>query len=315
MLTVYSTATIKEADRFEFWHQLSCRYHSITECERIATGPFDARMAVRPFGSLQLSSVASSSYGHIRYQRNALEIRKDSIDNFSFLFVSRGEIGAAQQQREASVGPGDMMMYHQASPFTLNASTGGVRAIIVSIPPALLTARVPDAHKLTARRLRNEPGRLAGKMFRQLIQSDIPSDSATAKRLGSAALDVLATALETEMEGPQPQATRQLDAVKQFIRDNLHDPSLDAERIAIANNIAPRTLNRLFAVDGSTPIRWLWQQRLVASYAAIAEGHVNQVTDAAMNCGFNDLSHFSRAFRKFFGCSPQSLKVKHLRSH
>jgi AraC-binding-like domain len=200
------------------------------------------QMAVRPFGSLQLSSVASSSYGHIRYQRNALEIRKDSIDNFSFLFVSRGEIGAAQQQREASVEPGDMMMYHQASPFTLNASTGGVRAIIVSIPPALLTARVPDAHKLTARRLRNEPGRLAGKMFRQLIQSDIPSDSATAKRLGSAALDVLATALETEMEGPQPQATRQLDAVKQFIRDNLHDPSLDAERIAIANNIAPRTL-------------------------------------------------------------------------
>ena len=85
---------------------------------------------------------------------------------------------------------------------------------------------------------------------------------------------------------------------------HLHRAELDIDTIAKAQNVSPRTLNRLFATDGTTPIRWLWQQRLDASYKALAEGHVTQVTDAAMSFGFTDMSHFSRVFKKTFGTSP-----------
>jgi len=115
---------------------------------------------------------------------------------------------------------------------------------------------------------------------------------------------------ETSMRDDAPDAVKVRDRSKAADHDEPHlqDPELTAERIARANHIAPRTLNRLFAADGTTPIRWLWQQRLSAGFTALAEGQVSQVTDAAMNFGFNDLSHFSRAFKKTFGCSPQSLK-------
>eukprot|EP01032_Pedospumella_encystans_P034527 gene34527-39031_t len=65
---------------------------------------------------------------------------------------------------------------------------------------------------------------------------------------------------------------------------------------------------RLFATEGTTPGRWLWQQRLEASYRALAEGRVRQVSQAALEFGFTDLSHFSRAFKARFGRSPKDVQ-------
>ena len=101
---------------------------------------------------------------------------------------------------------------------------------------------------------------------------------------------------------------RRLVEVKQFILANLHDTELDVERIASTHNMAPRTLYRMFSSEGTTPIRWLWQQRLAASFKALAEGQATQVTETAMRFGFSDLSHFSRAFKAEFELTPRELK-------
>ncbi|HFP9258394.1 TPA: helix-turn-helix domain-containing protein, partial [Klebsiella michiganensis] len=59
-----------------------------------------------------------------------------------------------------------------------------------------------------------------------------------------------------------------------------------------------------------TPMAVIWQERLRASREALERGRVSSVSQAALDFGFSDFSHFSHAFRKAFGISPRSLLPK-----
>jgi AraC-like DNA-binding protein len=59
---------------------------------------------------------------------------------------------------------------------------------------------------------------------------------------------------------------------------------------------------------GCTPGEFQQQLRLKAAAESISHG--NTITEACYSHGFSDLSHFSRRFTRFFGCSPTQYKQK-----
>lgn len=318
MLGIGSASAVTPKDGFEHWHHVTCRDYSLTECRRrISDAHFSAQISTREFGTLTLSETSSSTPADnlIRITRGAYEIRKDPRDHFMTLFMIRGDATLVQDDREARMGPGDIIVYDQSKPFALEFGQQS-SSIVLTIPRPLLTSRLPEVDRLTARLIngRSKFSVLAGSVVYQLLGLDNVDRYDVVGRLSTSALDILAATLEAELTDLaflDRERSRRLDQVKRFIMDNLHDCELDVDTIAAKQNMATRTLNRLFAAEGTTPSRWLWQQRLAASYNALAERRVRNVTDAAMSFGFSDLSHFSRAFRKAFGHSPHTLVRRH----
>ena len=56
-----------------------------------------------------------------------------------------------------------------------------------------------------------------------------------------------------------------------------------------------------------SPGKWLSQKRLDYSAVLLKNPALN-VSQVALDCGFEDLSHFSRAFKEKFGTSPAKLR-------
>jgi AraC-like DNA-binding protein len=101
------------------------------------------------------------------------------------------------------------------------------------------------------------------------------------------------------------------DPVKRAIhhlRERL-DQSLDLPALAKAVGISPHHLSRrVKAETGITLLQHLRQLRVSHACDALASGRMN-VTEAALEVGYQSLSHFSKAFREETGLTPREWLV------
>jgi acetamidase/formamidase/AraC-like DNA-binding protein len=97
-----------------------------------------------------------------------------------------------------------------------------------------------------------------------------------------------------------------LRRICQTIERTLDDPDLTPARVAQAEGISERYLQKLFESTGDNFTHYLRERRLQRAYADLsspAEAH-HSVSEIAFRYGFNDAAHFSRAFRERFGMPP-----------
>ncbi|MGE4338765.1 MAG: helix-turn-helix domain-containing protein [Pigmentiphaga sp.] len=303
---------IRPGDSFERWHQATCRNYSVTESRPVPDTSFRASVAVRPLGHLAISRISSRvrDAGQLAVTRGQAEIRRDSRDDF-FVWIGRGGTTFFEQEgRNLSLGTGDLMLMDQARPFRLAFGATSATTMII-VPRPLLEAQVRNVGALVARRIDGHmpSARLATQMVRECSAlGGLSLPAARRASLGDIVLGMLGNAFDlplTDATADNDGRARRLDHVKTFMIRHLDDPDLDATAIARANHMSGRTLARLFSAEGTTPMRWLWHERLRRSSEALRQGRFERVTDAALAHGFKDLSHFSRAFKAFHGHTPQ----------
>ena len=91
-----------------------------------------------------------------------------------------------------------------------------------------------------------------------------------------------------------------------FMNKNFHF-NVDLNRFAYLTGRSLATFKRDFEkLFRITPHRWLQQRRLQEAYYLIREKG-NSASDIYLELGFEDLSHFSFAFKKQFGAAPTKL--------
>ncbi|TQS43412.1 helix-turn-helix transcriptional regulator [Cryptosporangium phraense] len=109
-------------------------------------------------------------------------------------------------------------------------------------------------------------------------------------------------------ELPNPRATPDRDAlmgrIRRFVAENATDPDLDPAVVARVHHVSLRLLQALFAETGSSPARFIRDQRLLEARRLLDAGE--SIARAGALSGFPDPGTFTRAFRRRFGCTPSA---------
>lgn len=85
-----------------------------------------------------------------------------------------------------------------------------------------------------------------------------------------------------------------------------HEPSMQVTlpELSVWAGASARTIERLFLKEmGLSYSEWRFRFRLIKSLEYLAEGY--PITHAAYNVGYNHVSSYIAAFKKFFGCTPK----------
>ena len=122
-----------------------------------------------------------------------------------------------------------------------------------------------------------------------------------------------ATTAEVAVSRTLRTSQERVRRVKEALLERLETPPSLEELAAIAGCAASHLSRTFTQVEGLTLSNWLRRARIEHAAALIASGRCN-VSEAALEVGYQSFSHFSRAFATVKGVPP-SQWVRHLNSH
>ena len=107
-----------------------------------------------------------------------------------------------------------------------------------------------------------------------------------------------------------PAADGLMQRAQSFALTYIDDPGLSPDAIAAGVGVSRRHLYRAFSEHGQTPANWIWALRTEQARLRLTapEQQKKSLTELAFEVGFNDMAHFSRAYRGRYGCSPRQAR-------
>ena len=238
------------------------------------------------------------------------------LQRLHIVFQDGGRGRVMRGDWEVALDAGDMALYvEEGSPdptpargnqvymqFPLAALAAGQREVLLLLPVVL-----PGAHPAT--------GLLA--RLASSVSDTLPDLSAAhaAVFLGNllACLGGILASQGSAGGVDLPRLTRfHLHRIKAYLRQHLRQADMSVGEVARALGLSVSHVHRVFAHEGCSVSEWLWAERLQGAAAELggpALAH-RTVGEIALAWGFNDLSHFSRVFKKRFGLAPKAWRAQ-----
>lgn len=305
----YATTDTSGRRRLDYWSEIVCKRLVPAAAHFSVRDDFRGALDGHSFGQLMVCRMRSQPH---TFERSEHDVHLRPEEDIVAAMVQAGSARMLQDGREVVVRPGDVVLYDGARPFLHELQPDSM--LLVRIPRAQLLSRFGGAERMMAVRIaegRTMAGLLHGMAQEAYQLSAQDAAGVTGARFAGAFLDTLTAAMEMQAAGMAGHEATRYDQLyrraQQYIHAHLDDPELDSDGIAEALHVSPRTLTRVFSTQDTTVMQQVWKLRLEASFSVLQEGRVRQVSQAAFQCGFTDLSHFSRVFKKCYGATPRSL--------
>lgn len=313
-----STAGLGQHDKFGYWQDVVCRSLVDLECRPVSGMAFEASVEGSRLEGLSVARIEASAH---RVERQPSAIARASEESLIFNFVLSGVAMAQQDGRSVVLRAGDGAVCDAQRPYSLRFDDT-FKIITIKLARSAIAHRAASIHRITATSF-GESSQMCPILFGYLVsfskQASLLAPAASEKVVRNFT-ELLAAAMdEVILTSPLPLSEYRATAlmrVRDFVERHLDVCELDASMVSTALNLSPRYINKLFEAENTSLTRYIWRRRLERAAADLqdpARAGLG-ISAIAMAHGFNDLSHFSRAFRQRFDLSPRAYRASGIAS-
>jgi len=312
-IQTYTTDGLVPTERIEFWNDCIGRFITSIETTPANANTYNSRMHVTDCGSVTMIDATSEPACNNHVKR----LITCSTERLFVLHLQKGgESVSTQDGRQAWLEPGDFTLCDTARQFDVSFDESH-RILVVCIPEKELLRRLPQVEDLMCIRMKKDDGinSVVGNLvdrFWDLSASGLNQDAR--ERLSVNFLDLLATSYSgihnTSVAERSLTASRRL-LIKDFIEQNLVDERLSPSIIARRFGYSPGYIHQLFKGENESISHYIFRRRVEEASRTLADSNFDGRTigEIAYHWGFNSLSHFGRAFRARFNCTPSEFRT------
>lgn len=284
-------------------------------CERVDGGLAGWRLRVRRGDEISVSSVARPLDGvavsSIQFGRCSARRPAGEAGQLWLMYVVGGNAVAAEGTLRPALAAGDLALWPGDRPLSLHVPDR-LHLLLMALPPerwAHLAGPSGEAPYLQIRHDSPIGPMLAG--FFDGLGRQLPAigdaDGATAINMAQA---LVGRWLDGQRQhAGEPTRSRLLARVLDYADAHLGDADLTPKTLAAAHGMSVRSLHLLFEREGLRVAQWIRDRRLERCRETLAQPDwQGRIIDLALQWGFNDPSHFSRAFRQRYGRAPRQAR-------
>lgn len=302
-----TTAGVSASQRLAFWKG------AFADTERsfsIDAEPhaFQGSLTRLTAGELEITAVKSTALV------TRTGARKGSEEcRFTLQIVHSGQCRMRHAGVEIVAETGDMIVVDATKPYELMFKRP-VHGLVLTLPWRRFGEYAGVLEALAGRplNLNGGPAALLSSFIRSAWdQLAEPGDEEWPQSASEVIWDLLASILKDERaaEAMDTRADDLRHNAMNLIDQKRFDPEFRSAAIADELCVSARYLQRVFAEAGTTPARFLLTRRLDAAAARLRNADSpGRITDVALECGFSDLSYFSRTFRRRYGVSARAYR-------
>jgi len=298
--------------RIEAWGEVLSRMLLRADLEPLSDEPFQVDACLRALPGVHFGA---GLFGP-SISRRTREIVAADGDGFYIIVNTEGPLRIRIGETDIVLDEGDACFLSCAQELSIARPAVG-RLTCARVDAQRCRAVVPDADRLSGEVVRrgNEALRLFTTYLRDMDDNQSLTGAAVRDLVVGHIFSLLALVLNSTRDAAlaskaaTPGAVK-LQAIKRFVAGNLADQELSIARVAAANRLSARQVQRLFEAEEMTFSEYLLLMRLQSVHAVLTDLREAQrsISDIALDSGFGDVSYFNRAFRSHYGASPTAIR-------
>lgn len=254
-------------------------------------------MSTSQYATSPDSDIRSAKLVFAGVHRKAKNVRDHAHDCPELIFIKKGSCDVHVGKNTLRAGPGDIiaMPAHQVHD---QISKGYIDTVYCGFtaPPAM---DIPEPHVIPL------PDATFIEQCMQLLASVSLSQTQASQEAADAVLTAVLEQLRHQhvLHQELTQIPHLLRIILRYIDDHLDKP-ITIDTLAEHTHMSASNLHLLFRSHMDTsPMRYLHDQRMQAARAALRTPYLS-VKEVAAICGYPDVNHFVRTFRKAHGLPP-----------